>query len=42
MARKLKAKQISPMPIDKLRPIVNCPSIRYGSKQRLGRGFTLQ
>lgn len=25
-----------------LRPVVRCPSIRYNTKVRLGRGFTLE
>ena len=38
--RALKAKRMSPMPTEKLRPIVRCPTIRYNRKERLGRGFT--
>lgn len=37
-----KAKRLAPRPTDKLRPVVNCPTLRYNSKLRLGRGFTLQ
>lgn len=37
-----KAKAAFPRPsTGALRPIVRCPSIRYHTKQRLGRGFTL-
>lgn len=37
-----KAKAVFPRPsAGPLRPIVRCPSIRYHTKQRLGRGFTL-
>lgn len=37
-----KAKAAFPRPVaGALRPIVRCPSIRYHTKQRLGRGFTL-
>lgn len=42
--RTLRAKKIakeSPKPIDSLRPIVRCPTIRYNMKVRAGRGFTL-
>lgn len=35
-----KAKSMYPMPIEKLRPIVRCPGIRYNRNERLGRGFT--
>lgn len=35
-----KAKRLSPMPVEKLRPVVRCPTIRYNRKVRLGRGFT--
>lgn len=38
--RKQKAEKVYPMPVEKLRPIVRCTSIRYNIKQRLGRGFT--
>ncbi|EDQ31022.1 ribosomal protein L13E [Enterocytozoon bieneusi H348] len=38
--RLIKAKKIFPMPLEKLRPIVRCPTIRYNKKERLGRGFT--
>ncbi|EFE29413.1 uncharacterized protein ARB_03709 [Trichophyton benhamiae CBS 112371] len=29
-------------PVDKLRPIVRCPTIKYNSRVRAGRGFSLQ
>ncbi|ADM11168.1 60S ribosomal protein L13 [Encephalitozoon intestinalis ATCC 50506] len=35
-----KAKSLFPMPLEKLRPIVRCPTIRYNRNERLGRGFT--
>lgn len=38
--RKKKEKRCYPMPLSKLRPIVRCPTIRYNTKERLGRGFT--
>ncbi|CAD5206527.1 unnamed protein product [Bursaphelenchus okinawaensis] len=39
-ARVEKAKAVAPRPVGLLRPAVHCPSIRYNSKLRLGRGFT--
>eukprot|EP01115_Flamella_aegyptia_P011909 TRINITY_DN5738_c0_g1_i1.p1 TRINITY_DN5738_c0_g1~~TRINITY_DN5738_c0_g1_i1.p1 ORF type:complete len:200 (-),score=52.17 TRINITY_DN5738_c0_g1_i1:82-681(-) len=36
-----KARRVFPRPTQKLRPVVQCPTIKYNSKQRLGRGFTL-
>lgn len=39
-ARKEKAKACFPMPTEKLRPVVRCPTIRHNRKIRLGRGFT--
>lgn len=36
-----KAKNMFPMPLEKLRPIVRCPTIRYNRNERLGRGFTI-
>ncbi|VDD81763.1 unnamed protein product [Mesocestoides corti] len=42
-ARKAKAKRIAPRPAcGPLRPIVNCPTLRYNMKVRPGRGFTLE
>lgn len=41
-ARTLKARQIFPRPLKKLRPIVRCPTVKYNKRQRLGRGFTLE
>lgn len=40
-ARQAKAAALAPRPIDKLRPIVRCPTIKYNRKVRAGRGFTL-
>ena len=31
-----------PRPLEKLRPIVHCPTVRYNRKLRQGRGFTLE
>ncbi|KAI6202958.1 60S ribosomal protein L13 [Aphelenchoides besseyi] len=41
-ARIAKLKSVAPRPAGLLRPAVRCPSIRYNSKVRLGRGFTLE
>ena len=42
IARMKKAKAIAPRPVDGLlRPAVHCQTIRYNSKVRKGRGFTL-
>jgi len=38
--RTKKAKRMAPMPTQKLRPVVRCPTIRHNRKVRLGRGFT--
>ncbi|KAH9411825.1 ribosomal protein L13 [Ordospora pajunii] len=35
-----KAKMMYPMPLEKLRPIVRCPTVCHNRKERLGRGFT--
>ncbi|KAI1172219.1 ribosomal protein L13e [Nemania sp. FL0916] len=40
-ARAVKAAALAPRPVDKLRPIVRCPSIKYNRKVRQGRGFSL-
>ncbi|KAM5442731.1 60S ribosomal protein L13 [Microsporum canis] len=41
-ARLAKAAAVAPRPVDKLRPIVRCPTIKYNSRVRAGRGFSLQ
>lgn len=41
IARAKKAAKVAPAPIDALRPIVRCPTIKYNRKVRAGRGFTL-
>jgi len=41
LARKAKLAKISPAPLQKLRPVVHCPTQRYNHRTRLGRGFTL-
>jgi large subunit ribosomal protein L13e len=40
-ARAAKAAQLAPRPVDKLRPIVRCPTIKYNRRVRPGRGFSL-
>eukprot|EP00005_Dracoamoeba_jomungandri_P002663 CAMPEP_0174259836 /NCGR_PEP_ID=MMETSP0439-20130205/8613_1 /TAXON_ID=0 /ORGANISM="Stereomyxa ramosa, Strain Chinc5" /LENGTH=210 /DNA_ID=CAMNT_0015343895 /DNA_START=33 /DNA_END=665 /DNA_ORIENTATION=+ len=40
--RAAKAAKIFPRPLQKLRPLVRCPTQRYNMKLRLGRGFTLE
>jgi len=37
-----KARSVAPRPVGLLRPIVHCPSIRYHTKVRAGKGFTLE
>ncbi|KAH7311574.1 ribosomal protein L13e [Stachybotrys elegans] len=41
VARQAKAAALAPRPLDKLRPIVRCPTIKYNRRCRAGRGFTL-
>jgi len=41
--RRLKlARRVAPRPINKLRPVVRCPTMKYNAKVRLGRGFSFQ
>ncbi|KAL8669219.1 MAG: hypothetical protein Q9168_006179 [Polycauliona sp. 1 TL-2023] len=40
-ARLTKAAAVAPRPVDKLRPIVRCPSVKYNRRVRAGRGFSL-
>ncbi|KIY03887.1 uncharacterized protein Z520_00578 [Fonsecaea multimorphosa CBS 102226] len=40
-ARLAKAAAVAPRPVDKLRPVVRCPTIKYNRRARAGRGFTL-
>ncbi|KAG2171588.1 hypothetical protein INT43_008314, partial [Umbelopsis isabellina] len=43
IARIQKAARIAPRPVDGLlRPAVRCPTIKYNTKLRAGRGFTLE
>ncbi|KOS19850.1 60S ribosomal protein L13 [Escovopsis weberi] len=41
VARQAKAAALAPRPVDKLRPIVRCPTLKYNRRARTGRGFTL-
>ncbi|KAK4935840.1 60S ribosomal protein L13 [Elasticomyces elasticus] len=40
-ARLSKAAAVAPRPVDKLRPVVRCPTLKYNRRARAGRGFTL-
>jgi len=40
-ARQAKAAAVAPRPVDKLRPVVRCPTIKYNRRVRAGRGFSL-
>ena len=40
-ARAAKAAQLAPRPVDRLRPVVRCPTIKYNRRVRPGRGFSL-
>jgi len=37
-----KAAKLAPRPVERLRPIVHCPTQKYSAKVRLGKGFTLE
>ncbi|KFY85567.1 hypothetical protein V500_08301 [Pseudogymnoascus sp. VKM F-4518 (FW-2643)] len=41
-ARLSKAAAVAPRPVDKLRPIVRCPTLKYNRRVRAGRGFSLE
>jgi large subunit ribosomal protein L13e len=41
-ARIQKAQVAAPMPTDKLRPAVRCPTVKYNTRLRSGRGFTFE
>lgn len=41
-ARRNKADNLSPRPVDSLKPVVRGQTQRYNRKIKLGRGFTLQ
>ncbi|KAF3427917.1 hypothetical protein E2986_12452 [Frieseomelitta varia] len=36
-----KARDVAPRPVKLLRPVVHCPTVRYHTKIRPGKGFTL-
>ncbi|KAK4956705.1 60S ribosomal protein L13 [Elasticomyces elasticus] len=40
-ARAEKAVKLAPRPVDKLRPVVRCPTVKYNRRVRAGRGFSL-
>ncbi|KAK3049105.1 60S ribosomal protein L13 [Extremus antarcticus] len=40
-ARHEKAAKVAPRPVDKLRPVVRCPTLKYNRRVRAGRGFSL-
>jgi large subunit ribosomal protein L13e len=40
--RAAKAALIAPAPLQRLYPVVHCPTQKYSSKIRLGKGFTLE
>jgi|EP00933_Yihiella_yeosuensis_P071670 large subunit ribosomal protein L13e len=40
-ARVAKAKAVHPRPVNALRPVVRCQTVKYNTKVRAGRGFTL-
>lgn len=42
MARKAKAAAAFPRPVDKLRPTVRGQTVKYNTKTRVGRGFSLE
>lgn len=39
-ARAAKAKKLAPRPVNALRPVVRCPTLKYKTRVRAGRGFT--
>jgi len=39
-ARLEKAAKVAPRPVDRLRPVVRCPTVKYNRRVRAGRGFT--
>ncbi|XP_022643570.1 60S ribosomal protein L13-like [Varroa jacobsoni] len=40
--RAIKARLIAPRPTSLLRPTITCPTQKYNTKRRLGRGFSLE
>ncbi|PKS10970.1 hypothetical protein jhhlp_002729 [Lomentospora prolificans] len=41
-ARRAKAAAVAPRPVDLLRPVVRCPTIKHNRRARAGRGFTIE
>jgi len=41
VARAKRAAAMAPRPVDSLRPVVRCPTLKYNTKLRVGRGFSL-
>ena len=37
-----KARAVAPRPVKTLRPAVKCPTFKYNTRTRLGRGFSLE
>merc|ERR1712029_572078 len=37
-----KARRVAPRPLGSIRPVVRCPTFRYNTKARIGRGFSLE
>ena len=37
----MKAAAVAPRPVDLLRPVVRCPTIKHNRRLRAGKGFTL-
>ncbi|RMD39884.1 hypothetical protein DV735_g5248, partial [Chaetothyriales sp. CBS 134920] len=40
--RLAKAARVAPRPVDRLRPVVRAPTVKYNRRARAGRGFTFQ
>merc|ERR1711915_1068961 len=40
--RQRKARLIAPRPLGKLRPVITCPTNKYHTKKRMGKGFSLE
>jgi large subunit ribosomal protein L13e len=42
VARAARAAALAPAPVQRLYPVVHCPTQKYSAKVRLGKGFTLE
>ena len=42
LAREAKAAAVAPRPLEALRPVVRCQTVRYNMRVRAGRGFSLE